>query len=149
MILSRGFLTNAYSRRGRLSRFVLAHKPRQPRLQVKPALDSKRLAKKLHCRYNDIMADMKIDWDAQKAVSNKKKHGVSFEEAATAFSDENGRLIPDPDHSEEEERFILLGMSWSLRVLVVCHCFRDASDTIRIISARKANKAERSQYGVR
>lgn len=95
------------------------------------------------------MVDLKIDWDPRKAASNKKKHGVTFEEASTAFSDENGRLIPDPDHSEDEERFILLGMSWSLRVLVVCHCFRDASDTIRIISARKANKSERFQYGVK
>jgi uncharacterized DUF497 family protein len=95
------------------------------------------------------MAELKIEWDRRKAAANKKKHGVSFEEAASAFSDENGRLIPDPDHSEEEERFILLAMSWSLRVLVVCHCFRDASDSIRIISARKANKSERSQYGVK
>ena len=123
--------------------------PRQASLQVKPTLDSKRLAKKLQCRYNDVMADLKVDWDPRKAASNEKKHGVTFEETATAFSDENGRLIPDPDHSEEEERFILLGMSWSLRVLVVCHCFREATDTIRIISARKANKAERSQYGVK
>lgn len=62
------------------------------------------------------MADLEIDWDPRKAASNKMKNGVTFEEAATAFSDENGRLIPDPDHSEEEERFILLGMGWSLRI---------------------------------
>ena len=94
------------------------------------------------------MADLIIEWDPRKAAANVKKHGVSFEEAATAFSDENGRVVPDPDHSDEEDRFVLLGMSWSLRVLVVCHCYREASDVIRIISARKANKAERAQYTV-
>ena len=74
---------------------------------------------------------------------------MSFEEAATAFSDEHGRLIADPDHSDKEDRFILLGMSWSLRLVVVCHCYREASDVIRIISARKATKSERAQYKVR
>lgn len=94
------------------------------------------------------MADLKIEWDSRKAAANVKKHGVSFEEAATAFSDEHGRVVPDPNHSDEEDRFVLLGMSWSLRVLVVCHCYREASDVIRIISARKANKTERAQYTV-
>ena len=94
------------------------------------------------------MADLKIEWDPHKAAVNVKKHGVSFEEAATAFSDEHGRVVPDPSHSDDEDRFVLLGMSWSLRVLVVCHCYREASDVIRIISARKANKAERAQYTV-
>ena len=94
------------------------------------------------------MADLIIEWDPRKAAANVKKHGISFEEAATAFSDEHGRVVPDPDHSDEEDRFVLLGMSWSLRVLVVCHCYREASDVIRIISARKANKAERAQYTV-
>jgi uncharacterized protein len=93
------------------------------------------------------MANIKIEWDPVKASSNLKKHGVSFEEAATAFSDDIGRLIPDPDHSDEEDRFILLGMSWSLKVLVVCHCYRDSSSIIRIISARKATKTECAQYG--
>ncbi len=95
------------------------------------------------------MADLKFEWDPRKAAANQKKHGVSFEEAVTAFSDEQGRIIPDPDHSDEEDRFILLGMSWSLRVLVVCHCYREASDVIRVFSARKADKAERAQYTVR
>ena len=93
------------------------------------------------------MANLKIEWDPRKASANKKKHNISFEEAATAFSDEVGRLIPDPDHSDEEDRFILLGMSWSLRVVVVCHCYRESSSVIRIISARKATKAERAHYG--
>ncbi len=95
------------------------------------------------------MADMKIEWDSRKAAANLKKHGVSFEEAVTAFADEFGRLIPDPDHSDDEDRFILLGMSWSLRVLVVCHCYRETSSVIRIISARKATKTERAQHGAR
>ena len=93
------------------------------------------------------MVDLKIEWDPRKARANKEKHKISFEEAATAFSDEVGLLIPDPDHSEDEDRFILLGMSWALRVLVVCHCYRESSSVIRIISARKATKAERAQYG--
>ena len=95
------------------------------------------------------MADLKIEWDQRKAAANFRKHGVSFDEAATAFSDEHGRLINDPDHSVEEDRFILLAMSWSLRLVVVCHCYREASDVIRIISARKATKFERAQYRVR
>jgi len=92
------------------------------------------------------MADLRIEWDRRKAAANKRKHGVAFEEAATAFADEYGRVIPDPDHSEEEDRLVLLGMSWSLRILVVCHCHREASDVIRIISARKATRSERAQY---
>ena len=95
------------------------------------------------------MTELNIEWDAQKAAANRKKHGVSFEEAATVFSDPNGRIIPDPDHSDQEDRFILLGMSWPLRVLVVCHCYRKASKVIRIISARLANRNERNQFGAR
>jgi len=93
------------------------------------------------------MPDLKIEWDPRKASANKKTHNISFEEAATVFSNEVGRLIPDPDHSDDEDRSILLGMSWLLRVLVVCHCYRESSSVIRIVSARKATKAERAQYG--
>jgi uncharacterized DUF497 family protein len=93
--------------------------------------------------------DLKIEWDGRKAAANLKKHGVSFDEAVTVFSDENGRLIADPDHYDGEDRFVLLGMSWSLRLIVVCHCYRGATEAIRIISARKATKTERGQYGVR
>jgi uncharacterized protein len=93
------------------------------------------------------MADLKIEWDPRKAAGNKKKHGVSFTEAATVFADENARLIADPDHSEEEDRFVLLGLSWSLRLLVVCHCHRALPGVIRIISARRANRSEQGQYG--
>jgi uncharacterized protein len=78
-----------------------------------------------------------------------QKHGVSFEEAKSVFADEHGRLLDDPDHSADEERFILLGMSATLRILVVCHCYRQANSTIRIISARKANRSEQRQYDSR
>ncbi len=93
------------------------------------------------------MADLRIEWDPRKAASNKRKHGVSFDEAATVFSDENARLIEDPDHSDDEDRFVLLGLSWSLRLLVVCHCYRESRGVIRIISARKADRSERAHYG--
>ena len=91
------------------------------------------------------MSSLNFEWDDNKNALNQKKHGVSFEEAKTVFADELGRLIPDPDHSDGEERFILMGVSAYLRLLVVCHCERD-KDTIRIISARKADKFEKRQY---
>ena len=93
-----------------------------------------------------VHVTLRFEWDSAKSASNRKKHGVSFEEAKSAFSDEHGRLLDDPDHSEHEQRFILLGMSSALRILVVCHCYREANSTIRIISARKANRAEQRQY---
>jgi len=91
------------------------------------------------------MSRLTFEWDQRKAATNRQKHGVSFPEAKTAFSDEFGRLIADPDHSDEEDRFVFLGTSIHSRLLVVCHCVRDG-DTIRIISARKANKRERTIY---
>lgn len=92
------------------------------------------------------MTRLVFEWDERKNRANRKKHGVSFEEARSAFFDENARVIPDPEHSEEEERFVLLGLSTSLRVLVVCHCYRQDDDAIRIISARKADRTEQTQY---
>ena len=89
---------------------------------------------------------MNFEWDDQKAELNKRKHGVSFEEAATVFDDADALQIFDPDHSEAEDRFILLGLSSILRILVVCHCFRADGETIRIISARKATRNESSTY---
>ena len=89
---------------------------------------------------------IKFIWDKTKAASNEKKHGVSFDEAITVFNDENGRVIFDPDHSEDEDRFILLGLNSSLKILVVCHCYRENDSQIRIISARKATRNEREQY---
>ena len=92
------------------------------------------------------MSSLIFEWDTRKAAANEKKLGVSFEEAKSAFADENARLIDDPDHSEGEERFILLGLSGSLRLLIVCHCYRDSNGTVRIISARKATQSESLHY---
>lgn len=89
---------------------------------------------------------MKFAWDKSKAALNKQKHGVSFEEAQTVFEDCEALRIFDPDHSEDEDRFLLLGMSSVLRLLVVCHCYRENDELIRIISARKATKKEASTY---
>jgi len=89
---------------------------------------------------------LKFEWDEPKNSSNLGKHGVSFEEAETALADENALLLADPEHSETEDRFVLLGLSTSIRLLVVCHCYREKESVIRIISARKADRAEREQY---
>ena len=93
------------------------------------------------------MKTISFVWDGKKAESNQKKHKISFEEAQTDFSDPNARMIFDPEHSGKEDRFILLGISSGLRVLVVCHCYIEDDMVIRIISARKANKKEQNQYG--
>ena len=93
------------------------------------------------------MNGMRFAWDDDKAEENQQKHGVSFEEASTVFADENARLKHDPDHSQEEDRFILLGFSAKLRLLIVCHAYRENDEVIRIISARKATPNERKQYG--
>lgn len=90
---------------------------------------------------------MRFAWDDAKANDNRHKHGVSFEEASTVFADENARLKHDPDHSQDEERFILLGFSAKLRLLLVCHAYRENDEVVRIISARKATPNERKQYG--
>jgi len=90
-----------------------------------------------------------FEWDETKSRANFRKHGVSFEEAQTVFADELGLLIHDPDHSEQEDRFVILGLSSALRTLVVCHCYRGDDDVIRIISARKADRSERALYSER
>jgi uncharacterized DUF497 family protein len=92
------------------------------------------------------MAAILFEWDEKKNASNKKKHHVSFEEGQTVFVDENALLIHDPDHSDKEERFVMLGLSARLRVLVVCHSYRKKQASIRIISARKATRLEQKQY---
>jgi uncharacterized DUF497 family protein len=89
---------------------------------------------------------MRVEWDEKKNIANKKKHGVSFEEARTVFLDEEGIMIPDPDHSDTEERFVIIGRSIQFRILIVCHCYRENDEVIRLISARKANSLERNQY---
>jgi uncharacterized DUF497 family protein len=96
--------------------------------------------------YNVVMIGLSFEWDERKSLLNKKKHGLSFEEAKTAFFDENALLIDDLDHSEDENRFILLGLSAKLRILVVCHAHRMDEQVIRLISARKASRHEQKQY---
>ena len=92
------------------------------------------------------MHDIRFEWDRTKAAFNRRKHGVSFEEAQTVFYDDHAIEFFDPDHSEREDRFIMLGVSFKLRLLVVCHCVREAQSVIRILSARKATRQEAKQY---
>lgn len=87
-----------------------------------------------------------FSWDDEKASSNLEKHGVSFEEASTVFYDPFALVIPDDEHSFEEDRFVIVGISEVARVLTVCHCYRQTNEHIRIISARKATKSEQSSY---
>ena len=91
------------------------------------------------------MENINFSWDNKKAQSNKVKHKITFEEAKTVFDDENARLIYDPDHSENEDRFIMLGLSCKLKILTVVHCYKDDENNIRIISARKSTKKEQKQ----
>ena len=92
------------------------------------------------------MGNIEFAWDRRKARSNFAKHGISFEEAQTVFWDEHARLIDDPDHSEEEERFVLLGYSFQARCLIVNHCYREPNSVIRLISARRATAREEALY---
>lgn len=92
------------------------------------------------------MSNIRFEWDANKAAANQRKHGVSFDEARTVFFDENAKLINDPDHSDDEDRFVMLGLSSNFRFVLVCHCYREQGNVIRIISARKASTKESKQY---
>ncbi|MCI0666759.1 MAG: BrnT family toxin [Methylococcaceae bacterium] len=92
------------------------------------------------------MNELGFEWDRKKGESNVKKHGVSFDEARTVFYDEHAIQFYDPDHSDEEDRFILLGQSFKPQILVVCHCVRTSETIVRIISARKADKDEAREY---
>ncbi len=92
------------------------------------------------------MDELRFEWDEKKEKANIRKHGVSFDEARSVFYDENAMQFYDPDHSESEDRFIMLGMSYKLHTLVVCHCFRENERTIRFISARKADNDEQKAY---
>ena len=92
------------------------------------------------------MTELRFEWDKRKEKTNIKKHGVSFEEAQAVFFDENAIQFFDPDHSDDEDRFILLGISFKLRLLVICHCFRKSDTVIRIISARRADGDEENEY---
>jgi uncharacterized DUF497 family protein len=95
------------------------------------------------------MPELRIEWDPAKNRANRRKHGVSFEEAETVFYDDWAILIEDEDPDEPEERFLMLGMSAGLRTLVVCHCYRREDEVIRIISARRADRGERADYEAR
>lgn len=95
------------------------------------------------------MAEIGFEWDPRKNTENRRKHGVSFEEAETVFTDEHALLIDDPDHSTTEDRFVLLGLSSRFRVLLVVHSYHEKDAVIRIISARRAIKAERARYDER
>lgn len=90
--------------------------------------------------------EARFEWHDDKDRSNRHKHGIGFDEAVSVFDDKNGLLAPDPDPSYGEERFVFVGMSEKLRILVVCHCYREPDAAIRIISARKATRAERFKY---
>jgi hypothetical protein len=92
------------------------------------------------------MTKFSFIWDERKNRQNQRKHGVSFEEAQSVFFDDAAREFFDPDHCEDEERFLLVGRSYRLRVLLICHCCRESKDVIRIISARRATKKERAVY---
>ena len=92
------------------------------------------------------MAHLRFEWDPKKNASNVRRHGVSFLEAESVFTDDRAVLLDDPDHSADEDRFILLGLSSVLRVLVVCHCYRSSGNVIRLISARRADRQEREAY---
>jgi len=92
------------------------------------------------------MNEIQFEYDQRKNLVNKKKHHVSFEEAKTVFYDEYARLIHDPDHSSDEDRFVILGLSANLRLLVVVHTYKKENETIRLISARKATKNETNYY---
>lgn len=92
------------------------------------------------------MGALRIEWDVRKATANLRKHGVSFEEAETVFHDEFAVQFYDDEHANWEDRFLLLGLSTRLNLLLVCHCHREQDDVIRIISARKATKTESKHY---
>ncbi len=89
---------------------------------------------------------IRFEWDENKNRINQRKHKISFEEAKTVFYDDEALVIDDPEHSQEEERFIILGLSQKTNLLVVCHCYRESDAVIRLISARKATKSETKQY---
>lgn len=92
------------------------------------------------------MNEIRFEWDEAKNRKNRRTHGVTFEEAQTVFLDESAQRFFDPDHPEDEDRFLMLGISFRLRVLIVCHCYRASDTVIRIISARKADPQEETDY---
>lgn len=89
---------------------------------------------------------MRFEWDGDKASDNERKHGVTFEEAQTVFYEVSALLYEDPDHFDDEDRYLLVGPSARLRILVVVHCVRVSEDVIRLISARQATRREREAF---
>ena len=96
--------------------------------------------------YNVCTEFGSYEWDPDKNAVNIEKHGISFEEAKTVFYDDEALVRDDPEHSEDEERFVILGLSSRANLLIVCHCYRASETVIRIISARKATKNESRFY---
>ena len=96
-----------------------------------------------------MVSSLRFEWDPRKAQQNARKHGVTFEDAQSAFFDEDGLVMADPDHSQAEERFVLLGATARAKLVVVCHCHRGPDDVIRLISARRANRREHATYRTR
>ena len=92
------------------------------------------------------METIKFEWDENKNEINKRKHGLSFEEAKEVFEDENAILFDDPDHSMDEDRFLIIGSVKSSKICIVSHCYRDNDNVIRLISARAATKNEQRVY---
>ncbi len=92
------------------------------------------------------MKNLVFEWDNTKAKKNLEKHRVAFEEAQSVFFDDNAVQFWDENHSDNEQRFLMLGMSNKIRILLVVHCFKEDESTIRIISARKATKKEKVEY---
>lgn len=101
---------------------------------------------KLQCSYNARMGELDFEWDERKARANFDKHRIDFDEAITVFYDENARVIFDPDHSFQEDRYLILGMSDISQILLVCHVYRRNDEVIRIISARRATRQEERSY---
>ena len=87
-----------------------------------------------------------FEWDTGKGLQNIEKHGIPFKEAATVFRDDRAAVLDDDEHSQDEERFRIIGISGNMRLLTVCHCYRGGDSVIRIISARKATKIEQGKY---
>ena len=100
----------------------------------------------MHNNYNIIMDMIKFEWDENKNRTNQQKHGISFDEAKTVFYDENAILFDDPEHSREEERFLIIGVTTNEKICIASHCYKDNDKKIRLISARKATKSERKTY---
>lgn len=105
-----------------------------------------RIDRYIHHNYIVGMKPLRFVWDERKNTINQRKHGVSFEEGQAVFADEYALLIHDPDHSNDEDRFLLLGLSAIARMLVVCHCYQEREDVVRIFSAWKATKSETANY---